>query len=307
MQLFPNKVHFNRLFRYRSIVSIMLCCICLAACGSTATVDTAITNTPTSSTTTPVTLPHYDHIVIVVEENHSASEIIGASRVPYINQLAQQGAVLTNNHGVTHPSEPNYLAMFAGSTFGLASDNCPQSFSAPNLATALSDKNLSFVGYSEDLPSVGYSGCFNNGDLYARKHNPWSNFSNVPATSSQPFTSFPTDYTQLPTVAFVIPNQVHDMHSASIGDADNWLQTNIGGYAQWATTHSSLLIVTWDEDDSSAANQVVTIFSGASIKTGQDATSVNHYDLLRTVEAITGVAFTGNASSAKTISTIWQK
>src|SRR3954453_14929127 len=59
-------------------------------------------------------VPRPDHVIMVIEENHANSEIIGSSSAPYINSLAFQGAVLTNSHAVTHPSEPNYLALFAG-------------------------------------------------------------------------------------------------------------------------------------------------------------------------------------------------
>src|SRR5438552_2665021 len=78
-------------------------------------------------------LPRPDHIVIVIEENHSFSEIIGNAQAPYINSLANQGALFTQSFAITHPSQPNYLALFSGSTQGIADNSCPNSFSAPNL------------------------------------------------------------------------------------------------------------------------------------------------------------------------------
>src|SRR5437879_11560491 len=64
-------------------------------------------------------LPTPAHIVVVMEENHSFSDIIGnTSQAPYFNQLASEGAELTSSYAITHPSEPNYMALFAGSTFG---------------------------------------------------------------------------------------------------------------------------------------------------------------------------------------------
>src|SRR5690348_3861556 len=107
-------------------------------------------------------LPHYDHIVIVVEENHSYADIMSAANAPYLASLASQGAVFTDAHGVTHPSQPNYLALFAGSTFGIASDACPQQLAGPNLASELIAHGMSFTGYSESMPAVGYTGCFDD-------------------------------------------------------------------------------------------------------------------------------------------------
>src|SRR5450432_2493938 len=183
-------------------------------------------NATALASTTP---PRPDHFVIVMEENHAYSQVIGSSSAPYINALAQQGALFTNSYGVTHPSQPNYLALFSGSTQGLTDDSCPQTFAGPDLGGQLLVAGLSFTGYSEDLPSTGSTVCTAPAwnfwaPPYARKHAPWTDFTDVPASSNQPFTSFPSDYSTLPTVSFVIPNLQDDMHSGSIQQADSWLQ-----------------------------------------------------------------------------------
>jgi hypothetical protein len=265
------------------------------------------TTTVSSSEGTPIALPHFDHIVVVIEENHSYDDINGSTEAPYIQALAQHGAVFTDSHGVAHPSQPNYLALFSGATFGLTSDACPQAFKGPDLAGELIAASKSFSGYSEDLPQEGFTGCFANGNNYARKHNPWVNFTDVPASSNEPFSAFPTDFIHLPSVAFVVPNQQHDMHSGSIGMADSWLKTHIDPYAQWAANHNSLLIVTWDEDDSSTtANHILTLFVGAHLNAGHYAETIAHIDVLRTIEAIEGISFTQQAVSATTIADVWR-
>jgi hypothetical protein len=257
----------------------------------------------------PKPLPHFDHIVVVVEENHSYDEITTTSEAPYLATLRSRAAVFSDAHGVSHPSQPNYLALFAGSTFGVTSDACPQSFTAANLGSALSAHGLSFTGYSESLPTSGFTGC-DEGDpidpTYARKHDPWVDFANTPAASNQPFTSFPTDFTQLPAVAFVVPNQQHDMHSGSIAAGDAWLQEHLAPYESWASTHNSLLIVTWDEDDGAEGNHILTLFVGAHVSAGTYVETINHYDVLRTLEALERVSFTNNAANASTIADIWQ-
>jgi acid phosphatase len=255
---------------------------------------------------TPVpasSLPRPAHVVIVVEENHAYSQIIGASAAPYINSLARAGALFTNAHGVTHPSLPNYLALFSGSTQGVHDDSCAHSFHGPNLATALQAAGFQFTGYSEGLPAAGSTGC--SSGSYARKHNPWVYFSNVAATANQPFSRFPSNYTALPTVAMVIPNQSNDMHNGSIQQGDSWLRQHIDGYAQWAQSHNSLLIVTWDEDDFSHSNWIPVIFVGPMVRPGQDSTSINHYTVLRTLEAMYGASPTGGAG-ARVITSIWR-
>ena len=64
-------------------------------------------------TVAQTTIPSPSHVVVVMEENHNYSEIMGSSQAPYINTLASMGAVFTHSYGVSHPSEPNYLALFS--------------------------------------------------------------------------------------------------------------------------------------------------------------------------------------------------
>lgn len=248
------------------------------------------------------TVSHFDHIVVVMEENHSYDQILGPSATddPYLQSLAAGGASFTNSHSIRHASLPNYLALFSGSTQGVADNTTPDPVNAPNLATELAAAGLSFAGYAESLPSAGYSGD-DVGD-YARRHNPWVDFGNVPASANLPFSDFPSDFSTLPTVSFVVPNLQHDMHDGTIAQADQWLSDNLGGYANWAQTHNSLIIVTWDEDDGSTdSNQIPTIFSGQHITPGQDDQSITHYDVLRTIEAAESLPPLGKAAYAQPI------
>jgi hypothetical protein len=238
-------------------------------------------------------------------ENHTAAEVIGNPQAPYLTSLAQQGLSLTKSFGVTHPSQPNYLAFFSGSTHRLTSDTCPHTFSGPNLATELVNAGYTFIGYSESLPRAGYSGC--TAGAYARKHNPWVDFSGLPPSVNQPFTAFPTDYARLATVSIVVPNLNHDMHDGTITEGDSWLRHYLGGYANWVTHHNSLLIVTWDEDDGSARNLIPTIIIGGDLLTGTDSTISNQYTLLRTIEDAYHLPHLGGSASAPPLIDDWQR
>src|SRR5262245_45099820 len=96
-------------------------------------------------------VPRPDHVVIVIEENHSYAQIIGSPSAPYINSLAAGGALMTQSYAITHPSQPNYVAFFSGATQGVTTDSMyPHSlFTAPNLGTKLLGAGLTFGGYSE--------------------------------------------------------------------------------------------------------------------------------------------------------------
>ncbi|MBV9593936.1 MAG: acid phosphatase [Actinobacteria bacterium] len=276
------------------------------ASSSSAIATPARTPPPsTAASVRPGTVPRYAHIVLVVEENHGSSQIIGSSAAPYLNSLTQSGLRLTNMHAETHPSEPNYVALFSGSTQGLESDSCPRTFAGGNLAAPLAAADRSFVGYAESLPSPGFTGCASG--PYARKHAPWTDFSSVPASDNQPMTAFPTDFAQLPAVAFVIPNLNDDMHDGTVAQADTWLRQHLSGYADWALTHDSLLIVTWDEDEGSENNHIPTVLSGASLIPGTDSQPSTHYTLLRLIEDSLGLPNLGNAAAAAPLVGTWQK
>jgi phosphatidylinositol-3-phosphatase len=233
--------------RSRTTWSLTAAVAAAAALAVAATVPSHAATHPTVSHAAPAasSVPTPAHVVVVMEENHSYSDIIGnTSSAPYFNSLASQGALLTSSYAVTHPSEPNYMALFGGSTYGLTADTCPvNEGSAANLGSELLASGHTFKGYSEGLPSTGSTSCTSG--TYARKHSPWINFGNVPAADSLPFSSFPTNYASLPTLSFVIPNLDDDMHDGTISQADSWLKKNLSAYATWAENNNSLLIVTW--------------------------------------------------------------
>ncbi|WP_406817610.1 alkaline phosphatase family protein [Mycobacterium sp. M23085] len=254
-------------------------------------------------------IPQPAHIVIVVEENRSENGIIGNKSSPFITALASGGANMTQSFAETHPSEPNYLALFAGNTFGLTKDQCPvNGGAAPNLGSELLAAGYTFVGFAEGLPAAGSPVC--SAGKYARKHVPWADFTNVPAANSLPFSAFPMgNYGSLPTVSFVIPDNDDNMHDGSIAQADSWLNRQLSGYANWAVANNSLLIVTFDEDDGSGRgggrNQIPTVFYGAHIRPGNYGEQINHYNVLSTVEQMYGLPKTGYAAGAAPITDIW--
>lgn len=252
-------------------------------------------------------VPTPDHVIVVVFENHAYSQVIGSSSAPYINSLVSGGANLTQMYAETHPSQPNYYALFSGSTQGITDDSCvtPGFSSAANLASEQLAAGRTWASYNETLPSQGSTTC--SSGKYAQKHNPWFGFSNVPTSSAKTFAQFPTDYSTLPQLSFVTPNLCSDMHDCSVSTGDTWLKNNLGAYATWAKTHNSLLVVTMDEDNRLAGNRIPTVLYGQPVTAGSSSsTTYDHYDLLRTLEDSQGLsAHAGNAASSSDITGIW--
>lgn len=263
----------------------------------------ATLTTPRSTPPGVEGIPRFEHIVVVIEENKPFGELVGTSSTPFLTGLARGGAVLTKSYAITHPSEPNYLALFSGSTQGLSSDSCPHQFNGPNLAASITEAGATFIGYSESLPAPGFEGC--SAGEYARKHAPWTDFM-LPAAVNQPTTAFPADFARLPSLSFVIPNLQNDMHDGSIAEGDQWLAEHLSGYLTWAVTHNSLLIVTTDEDDNSGDNHIATMLAGARVTPGQYPTRTDHYGLLRTLLDSFGLLPIGAAASAQPITGMWK-
>jgi len=269
-------------------------------------------------------LPVYDHVVIVVEENKDYDQIIGKTDdASYINKvLHDEGASFKQMFGEEHNSEGNYFWLFSGSNQCVGfTDKMPAvQLKTANLGQALIGKNLSFKGYAESLPEIG--SLVERKGAYARKHVPWISFDNLPnlepgqKSSNLRFDDFPANFKDLPTVAFVIPNLQNDMHDGTIKEGDTWLKDKLDPYYQWAKENNSLLIVTFDENDTHMTgftgltdpfhqgsalldqvtrNQIATIFAGAHIKAGEydEGKGITHVNILRTLEAMYGLPRSG--------------
>ena len=236
-------------------------------------------------------IPALDHIVVVVMENHSFSQVIGNPEAPFINQLARGGALFTQSLAVAHPSEPNYLALFSGSTQGVA-DNGSHSFKAPTLAGQLRAAGKRFTGYAETGSP--------------RRHAPWKSFEESHDVE-RPFSEFPSDFTKLPAVSFVVPNLAHDMHDGSVEQGDGWLRRHLAPYAEWCASHDSLLVITFDEGGSGLPNHIPTVFVGRSVQPGRYSDTIDHYTVLRTIEAIEGLPPLGESARKAPISTVWRR
>jgi hypothetical protein len=263
--------------------------------------------------------PRYDHVVVVIEENRTFGQVVGDTvNAPYITSLANGGVSFNSIFAETHPSQPNYLHLFSGSNQGITTDSLivGYPFTTPNLGAELIAAGFTFRGYCEGLRAVGDADydphtATDPGVKYRRRHNPWANWqgagaNQLPANTNSIFANFPADFTQLPTVSFVVPDLDHDMHDGSRKQGDDWLLANLGAYATWAPSHNSLLIVTWDEDDYNETNRIPTVFYGANLKNGRtSAPTWTHHNLLRTLEDMYGAAHASRAALVQPITGIF--
>jgi phosphatidylinositol-3-phosphatase len=272
----------------------------MSSCGSGAS---------SPQTPLPAGQPTFGHVVLVVEENHSYSEVIGNSSMPYFNSLASQYGLATQYFANAHPSLPNYLMLTTGLTETF-DDTFTGTISDDNSVRELVNAGRSWKAYQESIPSVGYLG----GDAppYLRHHDPFSYLSDVQNNPSQaanivPFTQFATDLANnaLPQFSFITPNVNDDAHDGTLGAADAWLQANIAPLLSSSTFQSGgLLIITFDEGDATdtdhGGGQVATVIVSSDSKPAYKSQSFyQHQSTLRLVLAASGVTtFPGLAGAA---------
>ena len=258
---------------------------------------------PADSTLTP----RLDHVVLIVLENKSYAEV---SAQPYISTLIQKGTVFTQSFALAYDSQPNYLALWAGSTLGVTNNACPppgSPFNAENLGHACEAAGLTWRAYAENLPAAGDLECTADSDLYTRKHAPWTNFSNLDHSNARPYSDLVADMAngRLPHLAVVVPNNCNNSHDCSAAQSDAWLAANVPAILG-ALGSKGLLVLTWDEGEPASANHILTVFVGEPVRVGYaSAETINHYGVLRAVCEALGLEPIGNAAHEASIPDIW--
>ncbi len=267
-----------------------------AAPSDTPTVEPSPTAT-VASTTAPV--PAFSHVYLIIMENKEYNDIIGKSSAQYINDLAEHYGLATNYTAVGHPSQPNYLALFSGSTQGITDDRS-RTVDAKNLADQLDAAGKTWRVYQQNVPSGCYTGSSANGGAdgkgeYARKHNPAISFVNIASASERcanimdfgQFDPGASDY------AMIVPNICNDMHDCPVSAGDSFLKefvTKIVNSDAWK--NGGVLFLTWDEGSTNqgGGGHVATLVISNRVQPGfQSSTPYTHYSLLRTIQDAWGL------------------
>lgn len=242
-------------------------------------------------------------VLTIVEENHSYAE--ARAGMPYLASLANRYAYASNFHAETHPSLPNYLAIAGGSTFGVTSDSEPIPSSRLGSSRSVFGqalaRGLRAKLYAESMPSNCYA--YYSGS-YAPKHNPWAYFGAESSKCKQydvP-SGFLTDASAnaLPHAGMLIPNLANDAHNGSLLTADNWLRSRLPTVLASSDFLSGRLtvVVTFDEDDSSASNQILTVVMNVGMtRHGAVSTAMNHYALTGYYDHVLGAPLLGRATT----------
>jgi hypothetical protein len=282
------------------------------------------------------TFPQYDHVFVLILENEGFKGIIGNPNAPILNALAQDYGLATNYSGVGDPSEPNYVAMLGGDTFGISSDDPywfpGQTVNASNLMTQLEAAGKTWRGYFQNMPYAGYRGyCYpdkcngipDSDTQYVAKHNGIVNFSNMQNPTELgkmfPFAQLSADIQAgtVPNFSYIIPDECHDMHGAppwcvdsgatssvqqsfliAQGDAFVGSVVNeITSSALWMAGNNAI-VITFDEGNTATSTIATIVATSHGPRGVTDKASLNHFSLLASVEQTFGLGCLANACTA---------
>ena len=278
---------------------------------------------------------HFDRVVIIVLENADYERAI---QDPNLTALAAHGASFTNFHALFHPSYPNYLAMIAGTDFGVHRGgsflgdkqvNFPDDAHHKTIADRLIAAGLDFKQYAEELPAAtcpwelsGQRAPDSRGN-YARRHVPFLSFREVQqklcdrvirVDSSKSDNYFVEDAKKgLVAYSFYTPNLNHDGHDTTVQVAGDWVRKFLDHTFSEKLRAGTLVVVTFDESGGNEDNRIFTLFLGDMVKDAsqQDPAALNrrytHYSVLRTIEDNFGLEpLTANDRAAAPITDIWK-
>jgi acid phosphatase len=280
-----------------------------AGCGGSAAASQAAR--VDRSATPAATRAGGSHVVVIVLENHEAPDVLRDPDSSYLRSLTRRGGLATRSYGVRHPSLPNYIALTSGSTHGIE-DNCTGCHvDGPNLVDQLGRAGISWGAYMGGMPEP----CFRGVAVgeYVKRHNPFAYYDSVAGNPTRCRKVVPLQRLAgvlaagtLPTVAFVIPGQCDNTHDCPVGAGDRFLARTVPPLLRALGRHG-YLVVTWDEGATDAGccggshgGRIATTVVGPDVRPGaRDATPVDHYGVLRTIEDSLRLSRLGEARFAR--------
>ncbi len=287
---------------------------------------------PTGLIKTLLTAPSgasFDYMVTILMENDGYCDIITTcgGLGPYETGLASNYSLaglctsdsLCSKGGytaVSHPSEPNYCALFGAEYVNCATDDgvCCFQDTGPNLVDRLESAGLKWKAFAEDAAGSGTCGFSPPSNS---NHFPFLNFKDMNTTarcanfvtatspSDSEFLTILNQASSWPNYLWLTPTNDDNGHSSGAAAGDSYLSSlvpKILASALFQTQRAALFIV-YDEGPSSYTypyDYIYASWSGPVVKAHYIGTgSYSHYSYARTLESNWGLtSLTTNDASA---------
>jgi acid phosphatase len=234
-------------------------------------------------------------ILVIMEENHSTGEVFPTG-MPYLWHLARRYGYASDYSAITHPSLPNYLAIFNGSAFNNPPDCSPGpgcSYPGPSVFGQALARGKTARAYQESMPApCDHS---DSGD-YAVRHNPWAYIpaeaaacraGDVPSgTPTGGALASDVRAGTMPNVGLLTPNLIHDAHDGTLGQADAWLRRWIPvimSGPDWRRRRLAIVVVF---DEGETTNQVPLVLIAPGLSGAVIHRRLDHYTLTRLIDTV---------------------
>jgi phosphatidylinositol-3-phosphatase len=269
-------------------------------------------------------LKNFQHVFIIMMENTGYNSLIGNSNAPWINSAAATYGLATNYTGVSHPSQPNYIAATSGALNGVFNDN-DITIDVPNIVDQIEGSGRTWKAYMQSIFAGGNTDKLAHSagnQLYERKHNPFVSYLDVQTNPARmenvvDLSQLNTDLANntVPDYSWISPDQCHDMHGRAatpsdpcdfsqvqslIATGDTFLSQTVSAIMNSrAWTGNSVIFITWDESDfpfsdvsgccdavpGAGGGHVVTLTISHSDHSARTSSAAyNHYSMLSTIE-----------------------
>jgi acid phosphatase len=275
--------------------------------AAAAAASPAASATPAASPATTGGVPDFSHVYIIILENKELNAVVGSPDAPYLNQLVARYGLATQYHGLTHPSQPNYIALISGATQGVTDDSV-HDLDAPNLADQLEAHGKTWRVFAQNGPTDCSTAASatdgpDGAGTYVRRHNPFISFTSISHNPAR--CANITDFTHFdPNAAdfeFIVPNLINDMHDGTVAQGDAFLQGFVPKIIDSPAFQNSVLFITWDEGTTNVGGggNIPTLVITPSMPAGFTSDApFDHYSLLRTIEDAWGLGCLGAACDA---------
>jgi len=268
-------------------------------------------------------LKNFQHVFVIMMENTGFKSLIGNPNAPFINSVAATNGLATNYTGVSHPSQPNYIAATSGALNGVVDDS-DVTINVPNIVDQIEGSGRTWKAYMQSLSLCNGDklahACGNQ--LYERKHNPFVSYQDVQSNPARmanvvDLSQLNTDLANnnVPDYSWISPDQCNDMHGRAatpsdpcdfsqvqslIKTGDTFLSNTVGAIMNsQAWNGNSVIFITWDESDfpfndvsgccdavqgAGGGHVVMITISHSDHSARTSNVAYNHYSMLSTIE-----------------------
>src|SRR5438309_2580312 len=246
-------------------------------------------NSPGAGPISAETSNNFDQLVVVLFENHDITDIYGPAT--YMTQLADTFAFSTGWTSITNPSQPNYIALIGGSTFGVSGDGNHPNLNHPTIVDLLENAGKTWKAFAEDASGTG---CGLNPPR-GEDHFPFLSFTTITGNASRCANLLPGSSNEVISAfnagtnfIWLTPNDCNNMHSCSVAQGDAWIASWIPALLAAMAGKKAALLITFDEGYTTPP-YVYTAFIGTAANLAYNSSAAYpHYSFAKLLEDVWG-------------------